>query len=609
MGELHFGQSHSAAPIWELANLVDLNQWQWKPPIPPDARKTRSVHAAAEMRSLSDTVLSPLRSFFPRRADTTDDLGDFDEILLPQGAILSGVAEPSLSWDVDSTTTQVVAAGLKSLSQDMSNGTGVTPLFAGFCDTWQQALTEGLFHGEAIGKVLTGIVNGLDAITLNVHRPRAVDRLKLLLIEATIDGISKRGTGQTIPFDHLAWNTILGQVSKIKMNTTRIFTRAMACVPQAYLKSVSSGILENLDAFYNALGRVNKQSTLARQTAKLAAPLESLGRAELRFILDDATRKVLQYASVEGINYSDVRFGWLQLLARLPDVDGEYLAQVCLVLEGGASVMPLTESEVCQLFLVGTNSQVPLEQYTRLYKAVKSDGTKCYRLLGARLWQSRQFHHVRCLSKFLNAIGRESAITSLAKGVRNLHPSGPCSLATLALGMRKPQLAIDIFCLYEECRRSKLSFWESEFGFRALELLIWAPDFDHKKLWTVLKLFPRVQPRTRRGHTHMLNRTQISKLAAAGVVMGLSPHLSSREAFSLMTNCYLYLRSYGACVPRALLRALVHNVTRQLVDGQPGITSRLRYVLYIIHKEMGQGVARHVGLAMQRRRRFNFGLK
>ncbi|TGJ86975.1 hypothetical protein E0Z10_g1788 [Xylaria hypoxylon] len=410
MGELHFGQSHPAAPIWELANLVDLTQWKWTPPTSPDARSRQNVNTA-ETRTLSDAVLKPLRLLFPPRTDTTDDPHKLDKILLPKDVILSGVAEllPFTASDTDITPHDVINAALESLSRDISNGTGATPLFSRVCESWELALAGGLFHGEAISNVLTGIGDGLLSIeSVDAYGPKTVDRIKLLLLEATIEGLSKGGINQNTSFDHVAWSSILHGVSTIQMNTIRVFTKAIACVPGPSLKAVSSEILENLNTFFNALGRAGMRSTLARQSAKMAVPLKSLGDLEFRFVLDDAMKKVLEYTSVGGVNFLKVRFGWLLLLARLPGVDGEYLAQACIALEGGLVARPLTDSEICQLLLVWANSQAPLEQYAKLREVLHCTNSKCYRMLGALLWKTRQYYRVRRFSKFLQAIGRET---------------------------------------------------------------------------------------------------------------------------------------------------------------------------------------------------------
>ncbi|KAI2629012.1 hypothetical protein GGS21DRAFT_492564 [Xylaria nigripes] len=604
LGELHFGQSHSAAPIWELASLVDLTRWQWQPPTLLDAKNRQNVGATG-IQALSHAVMSPLRSLFPPRIDSTVELNSPDETLLPDGITLSSVAEPSLfsSWGIRHAPSDIIDAGLVSISLDVMNRVEGVPNFPRFCDSWQQALENGLFHGEAVGKVLSGIADALNMEPLNTHGPRTIDYLKLRLVQATIEGVSKREAQKTTPFDPMVWNSILHSVSTIKMNTCRLFTRAMECIPDHCTITVSAGIIDNLGAFLDALGRATDPSSIARQAAKTAVPLKNLGRPELRFILDTVNQKLANYTGVEGDYTLNVRFSWLHLLARLPDVDIDYLSSVCAALEANPTFGPLTEPEVCQLFLAWAHRQTPLQHYVRLRRLILDyGGRSCYSRLGSQLWRTRQYSRARDFIRFLDGIGRQGAITWLVYAV-NHHPKGPLSLACMALGIRKPLVALDIFCLYEQCRERKKSFWRSHYGFKALELLLWTPGFDYKRLWRLLGIDTHryLRPRYHR-RIQLLDRIRVSKITATVIVIGLSPFMSRRKAFFFIKACYTFLRRHYVKLPPTFLRALVYSVTKDFDDGQPGITARLRYALYVIQRERGNLHAQSVALTIWRRR-------
>ncbi|KAI1312521.1 hypothetical protein F5Y03DRAFT_381757 [Xylaria venustula] len=612
MGELHFGQSHSAAPIWELTGLVDLTQWEWTPPTPPDTRSRQNMKIT-ETPSLSDAVLNPIRFFFPPQTDDTDALHKLDQMLLPRDMTLSGVAEPltSDSWDAQSTPSDVIAAALDSLSGHRSNESVVPTRFSKFCDGWQQALAKDLFYGDAIAKVLTGIIEGLSAEFINNHGSKTANDLKLLLLDATIEGISKGGSGKTALFDRVAWGSILHEMSKVQKNTLRLFSKALSCIPTSSLEFASPGIVENIITFCHGLGRAAVPSSMDRQTAKMAACLKSLREPELRFVLDDATKKILDSTSDGGVNYLNARFSWLLLLARLPGVDQEYLARACIALENDPAAQPLSAHEICHLFLVWANNQAPVNRYVDLRGRLKKCiYTKPYSVLGVLLWQSGQFHRARHLAVFLHAIGREFEIFLLAKGACHACRREPARLAIIALGMRKPLAAVDILCLYEESQKRESPFWESKFGFRALEILTWVPRFDHTRFYNALRIQPgqHCGPRHLRGKAKGIDEYRIRKIAAVGIVTGLSPHITTRKSVDLMMSCYLSLQRHGTKLPHAFLRALVHSVTRQLVDGQPGILSRLRYVLFIIERHMGRDEAERLARAMQGLRRSNFRL-
>ncbi|KAJ2970819.1 hypothetical protein NUW58_g9584 [Xylaria curta] len=609
MGELHFGQSHSAAPIWELANLVDLTQWQWKPPTSSDVRSRQHVNTAT-MPAPSEAMLSPFRLPFIQRTDITDDPYQCDQILLPKHITLSGVGEqlPSVSWGADSTPLDVIGAALESLSRDISKNTGIPLFFSRFCDGWKQALADGLFQGEAVSKVLTGVSEGLNDELIGAYYPRGADRFKLALVEATIEGLSRARTNEATPFDHVTWNSILYRISTIQMNAVRVFTKAITCVPQSRLREVTSGILDNLYAFFNALGRSTKRSTLARQAAKMTIPMQTLGLHELRLVVDVATRKALEYANVDGVNYQHIRSGWLQLIARLPSMDEQSLARICVTLEGDLAGTPLTEPEICELFLVWTNNRTPLRRIVDLRHVLRNKGTKCYYPFSLWLWRAGQSTRVKDFCTFLHAIRRENDVTIVAKAVIDAR-RGPLQLGKVALGMRRPRVAIDILCLYEESQRCKSSFWESEFGFKALEMLIWVPNFNYSRLWGILGIRLGRQLKTRRhGPPQKLCRGQVAKIVAVGIVAGLSPQITSRKAFALLASCCVYLRKHRTKVPLPVLRALVYDVTIPLTEGRPGVTLRLQYVLSILDQQIGRAQAQRVGMVMEQRRKANFRL-
>lgn len=606
MGELHFGQSHSAAPIWELANLVDLTRWTWKPPTSPAPASWGSQDTDDPWtQALSDAVSNiPQPSLLPRTeaTDATEDPYELDGFLLPQGSTLGRVSDHSTPLDV-------VATARESIFRDIRDGANRMSRFSRFCDSWRQALIEGLFRGEAIGIVLVGIMDSLDERSPDTDGTSANDRLKLRLMDATVDGVSIQGTDQSASFDHIVWNTILHGVSKIGMNSIRIFAKAIACAPECSLGALSTGILENLDVYFDSLGRAPMHSTLVRQSAKMAVPLRGLGKPELRFILDDASQMAFQYTDKLDVDYAQVRFSWLLLLARIPGVDEEYLAKTCLALEA-EQARGLTEPEACQLFLTWANCQTPFQKYDRLHRILKYDYQGHLELLGIRLWDTGQFHRVKPFEKFLSAIGREASLPLLVKGVSNPARKGNCQLAGIALRTRRPRAAIDIICLYEENRKYGSSFWDSKLGFEALEILMWTPGFDFRLLWKELRILPIRQFRiwTRRGRPKRLDRAKMIKVTAVGIVAALSPHITRRKAFALLTSCYLNLRRHNSKIPTSVVQALVHSATRHLADGQPGITARLRYVVYITRQQLGRAEAERIAMAIERRRRANFEL-
>ncbi|GAP86163.1 putative fungal specific transcription factor domain-containing protein [Rosellinia necatrix] len=609
MGELHLGEPHAAAPIWELSSLVDLTEWKWKPPTLP-AVSGRQDTDSDQTPALWNAMMSLGLSLFPPSADAAHGLHAPDAILLPQDIKLSGVAEPlpPMSWDADSASLDVITTALESLSADMPFSTAHVPHFSQFCDRWQRALAKGIFRGEAVAAIVAGVADAVSEARIGAQSPRLPSLIKLLLVEATIEGMASRGTDQNTAFDDIAWNGILHTTSTIQgLNIIRTFTKAAACIPSASIGAVSSGILANVDNYLKILASETLPGTISRQSAKMALPLQCLGRPELRFILDRATQLVLTHVDLGRETYRRVRRAWLLLLVRLPGVDEEYLTRICIALEAAMPAHPLSEKEMCKIFLAWANRREPFRGYLFLVRAAHNSGSKCYRSLGRRLLETGQFHRVRLFCRWLHAVGRETDVASLAQGAANRRRRGYTPLSSVALGMRRPRAAIDIICLFEESRKCNVLFWESRFGFKALEILTWMPDFDFYCLWRALGVIPKkeIHTQSRLGKLRGLSRVEAAKLAAVGVVTALSPYLRPRKAFRLMIDCYLNLQSHGCKVPDSFLRAMTHHATKDIAEGRFGITQRLKYIFSIIRRHVGLLEARHMAILLQRQRRAN----
>ncbi|KAI0200120.1 hypothetical protein F4808DRAFT_178807 [Astrocystis sublimbata] len=607
MGELHFGQSHSAAPVWELASLVDLTRWQWEPPIDRrrDHHQTNLPDETDLTENLEETPADTTRN------PTTPDLIRQDDAMLPNDAVSCGLAAesspPLASRAAAHPVLDMISAALESCRQSAKH-IGSPALSSDFCHGWRQAVADGTFQAKAIRSVLERVKYGAIEQAKQTSDRKLADRVKLQLATATIQGLSQRATLPDIPFDHVAWNHVLHMLATIRLNTIRIFTSAMASIPQQSLIEVSEGILENLDRYLIELGRAGAQPTVVRQAAKMAVPLETLVQPELHFIQDMATQRVLDYArdGRDGLkSYRYIRLGWLLVLARKPGLSAPDLARLCNALESAGR--PFRDVDICRIFLVWANSQAPLKQYSRLCNNIlRVRGTICYRLLAAHLWDSRQYCRVRPFSDLLRATGRENNLHRLANFRRRRF-----WLSKMASAMRRPQAAIDILSLYEESQTKGVPFWESAFGYKALEILSWVPNFDYNRLRRISGIVTRreLRKQQRQGRVRALLGQAEAKITAVAIVAPLSRHLSTRKAFSLLMDCYVNLKRHKTMVPLPFLRALMHNVSRPLANGQPGITSRIAYALRIIYQQEGRMQAQKLALAITGRRKYNMQLQ
>ncbi|OTB06692.1 hypothetical protein M426DRAFT_9471 [Hypoxylon sp. CI-4A] len=620
MAELNLGQSHSASPLWGLENLADLTQWQWKPPSSPDERYRQHKTETAEDDSPARSMLNWLFGTPAEPATTAMNINP------PLAEYLGGVVEgtidipeaadrpsPTLIWDVKSTPSEVINTALDSFLRDSTSSetAEILPNFSKFCDSWKDTLAHGLFSDHAICTVLDGIPHGLSELPVHsqVSSEYVFNKASLNLLAATIIGLSSRGISDQNYLDCLAWDRVLQKISELRMNSIRIFTQAMSRIPDSYLSGVSAGILANLRVYLMASGCDMKRSSLVRQVNKMAEPLKKLDPTTHRQIFEDITQYVWTYRKSENPNYTQMRLSWLQVLARIPGVDESYLTRVCTVLEAGKTVKPLTRREICEMYLAKRRSSIKdmkLMHHKLQGMRGKADSDR-YGLFSLALWETGQFDHIKDFCTFLYQLGREQDVMHLAKTFRDHIKSKATPLATLAIKGGQPMLATDILILYGRTQKGstgRSDFWESRFSTEVLSILTRSQSLRQNDVLKALRI--KRPPRDRRRRRRHISQRDIMKATKAAVAFAMSPTISSRTSLRLISQCIDYLRSSRhTVIPTAALRALLHNITRDLAEGKPGRTTRLQWFLYLLHTQASQHKTYRMGLALEQWRAIN----
>ncbi|OTA92119.1 hypothetical protein M434DRAFT_396672 [Hypoxylon sp. CO27-5] len=622
MGEISLGQSHSASPLWGLENLADLTQWQWKPPLSPDARLKQHQVENTQKWSLSRAMRTLLHEPTPELSNITDigvgpgvtldAVGEYDMTHTPE---IVEQSMPDITWNAQSIPSDVINTGLDLLRQDLSSDITAKsrPNFARFYDGWKYSLSSGLFFGETVGSILDGIYCGLDMPQLGIVEPverTVTDKVKLDLLQATVVGLSSHvGHGHSY-FDPTAWNRVLQKIPELQINSIRIFTETVARIPEHHLDGISAGVQANLRVYLMASGYASKRSSLIRQVAKMAKPLRRFDMADHQ-ILQSGTQYVLMHRGSKTLDYNRMRLGWVQLLARLPSIDEDYLAEVCSILEAGKELRPLSNRSICEMYLAKHRSSIKnIDTLHETLQRCRND-SKQFGLFSLTLWRTGQFDHVKGLCRFLDKLGRTQDIMWLAKGLRNLVKNDAVPLASLAIAVRQPTVAIDILRLYERSTASPSGFWESKFSTEALKILARSQTIRQNKILSALRLkrLPKVIRRRRMVTLRQHLRIEILKITKAIMAFAISPNISSRTSFRLIWQCINYLRKCpNTAIPTIALRALLHNVTRDLAEGGPGRTTRLRSFLHVLHRQAGRDKMVQIGLAIKRWREINWRL-
>ncbi|KAI1444459.1 hypothetical protein F5Y02DRAFT_389531 [Annulohypoxylon stygium] len=614
MAELNFGQSHSASPLWAFENLPDLTQWKWKPPSSPDALtrqvQAQNVERRGMMRSILNWVVGRNAPGAPALDMTLDDAGD-------HSTHIPEVAEQTsqrIIWDSKTSPSVVIEAGLDHLFRDLSSDvtTRIRPNFTEFCGCWRECLANDFFSGDTIRSVLDGIQNGLTMLQSDTVKPlerTIADQITLSLLTTSILGLSNGDIYNSKDFDIAVWDDVLQRISKLQMNTLRVFTETIANIPDRHLGDMTADILANLNAYLLASGRDRKRSSVIRQAGKMAKALMALDPASHLQIFESGTQCVLNYMTLGDLEYARIRYGWLQLLVRLPGLEFDYLIKVCSILEAGKSVPPLLNRELCELYI--TSHISTLNHVTRLRNELREsihgdNDRQFYGLFSLALWRTGQFSHIQDFCKFLERLGRSQDVVFLVKGIRNLVNNSVKPLANLASGARQPLLALEILGLYEKSRMLPGGFWGSKYSNRVLKLLARSPFLRHVEILRALRVHCRLRKR-RRMRYKLAKTSLILQATEAARMVATSPNLSYRTSLKLITDIINHLQRFsGAAIPATVLQVLLHLVTRDLALGGPGRTTRIRWLLELLHKHISRDKMVRVGLAIRKWRRSNW---
>ncbi|KAK8042297.1 hypothetical protein PG993_006820 [Apiospora rasikravindrae] len=592
-------------PLWDLENLPDLTQWQWKPPT-----KRRNRQASQADRNLWRAVLAWLSpqnspqspSVHEHSASTSSDvLRDATPITMSDPT-LAAFRTPTLGSDIDATS--LVEQSFSALIQDASldRELKICPNFSSFCDTLRDGLSEGHIPVQALYSLVPSMSDGLarSALGLNIQQEAKVfDRLKAKLIGASIDGLEAlRARAGDLPFDGNVWSMLLQEASQLRFNSLRTFSRLMSQIPSDAIGSLSVIIRAHLSNSLNAMGQATHR-THEKQINKLAGIIQELGLPEHRHILEELSLDLAQ--SAQCANYTAMRFCWLQILARLRNLDDEALANACVLLEAGVAAKPLTSKQIARIFLGRVNScYSPKNVPIMYYSLIGERQSKCFAQLSSVCWRTGQPRLIKMLCTFLLRMGRQQDILHLLRGITQMVKNEVTPLANLALGLGHAPLALKIYFRYCESTFASKKFWRTQFATDTLTMMMKSHSLEHKRLITALKLFQK--RRIRRSYplpsgrvmydagrlaSRDLRIKQVQKAEAAALAFAGARNLPDRTALRLVQRCVNYIRSHGSKVSEKGLRALWDVITKDLVKRRPGRATRLQWFFRVLFKERG----------------------
>lgn len=653
MGELHLSQMHPSAPLWELGSSVDLTQWQWKPPTSSDARHLPPHTSAGptawgivrdwlsiDTRDAGSHLAAMPQMMWQPEASSKEAMEHvlpahtINPIHVPNDLsnILQSPVTTGFNLDIEDPA-RVVEKAINSLILDASFDSSLQTRanFDAFCCSLQEVIAGQRVSGHAaytvVKELSSGLVQHLE-ISNCIESNKVARTLMTRLYPAVLDGLAEDYAihGNRFHEFQSLYSLLLAETPGLHGNTLRLFERIMSDIPEDCVGKFAAGIVSNmsnslvaLSRPYEALPTSGKARTnIMRQINKMADCLAKLDSAEHADILEEVTQQLLLFQGSEKSNFKTMRFCWLQVVARLPKVQDEFLSKTCTILEAGVSVRPLSPHQICGIFLGRLNNRLSPKHVMPIYKVVAtSSAGDCYANLSSKLWQTNQARYIKRLCTFLIQLDRRQDIVQLTRGLRKHIKNDSAPLANLAIGLGHPQLALWMYIRYHQSRWQSKIFWNTRFATEMLKMLLKVKDMESKNILQVLKMFParRRQPSrttvtlapgkrmtftSRCPPEPKLSRRHVQKTETVALAFADTPSISNRTALTRISQCIQFLQSHNAPIPPRVLGAVFHLITRDLAAGRPGRTTRFRWFLALLLKEEGPDKVLEAALVLKK---------
>ncbi|KAK0618353.1 hypothetical protein B0T17DRAFT_335407 [Bombardia bombarda] len=386
------------------------------------------------------------------------------------------------------------------------------------------------------------------------------------------------------------------------------------------LKQATSSTLQSaraeLDAACDALASANAAMTAQTHYVQtLSKSMEAIGLQKHRQLLDAANQLIVEQTPITSTRRHELRYNWLCVLAQLPRVNQEFLFESSAYLsESSLAVKPMSSAEVCSLILYQWVTRGYLKNPARVYKEYQGlclrHGDEAFASLAVAISLKEDFKTRSklyfSLWKFLTKLDRSNEMVESLRGFSRTGLVGLPTLQALAYSARNHYVAMDLRKLYvDRIQKPGQSEWNPAIFKKYAEKIVSDPSLPAGVIWQVLDI-DMFQDKDRslrskmRRHlgTFGTHRAAIVKEMAAS--FSNTPHLRNRVAFRHVSRCVRFLEEHKDGLSPPVVKALYHVVARDMREGRPGRTTRLRWFLAVVHRNFGAELATGCRLALER---------
>ncbi|KAK0734237.1 hypothetical protein B0T26DRAFT_634365 [Lasiosphaeria miniovina] len=554
LGKRHMGAlislsgSSSPAP-WAFPVSIDLSKWRWEPPWPASTSTSTSKPERNSLRedsTLAASPTSPLPNWSGWGNKVAHEGPRGQTSVLDSGRIFSA-PQPLFSEDVETYCSSVPTLSAESL---ISNTESI-------CRKLQSHIYLGQIQPRNISSMATVIWSALDS------RP------------------------DLLPLCHL-------------------FAMIMEAIPASYLGGLHIGVLSMLDVFFT-LWLSKPDGAYDSQVEALSAALRALDPQENAPLLDEADKLALERTAQSLVSSDTLRYNWLCVLARMPLVNQDILFASSARFSNSASGRTaLKPTELCELLLCQWMSRGYLHDLKtrRKYEQIsQGDDTAIASLLLAIFMKKGHRHWSGLFSSLWTLLGKLDLTDDVRASLLALSQTYrvPLHLVQhLAWKSDNHYIAIDLHDLYmRHLQQPGGPDWDPGlFEQKYTDEIILDPSLPSHTIWRVLDIgmYENLKGRklqkevARHRGTFGEKRTRIVEGLAP--LMGHVPNMRDRCAFRDVSQCVRFLeRQAKDGLHTTTSKALFDVISKDLVEGRPGRTTRLRWFLRVVLRNHGLDTA------------------
>lgn len=550
IGDLNAGYAPSALPEWALPNALDLSKWKWEPPTLLSVREEKRQAQLQLAQHWLGQWLVP-----PSVREQTKNL----EPSVPR----------TLLESLDHFQVRIAAEPLPDLIQACDD----------ICSQLKDD-TEPLADKSLFVESLDGVLKALDA-----RFGGSFDALTLYaqLYSAVVVRLFGIPTETRSSVDPELCQDLLTQLLYLPVGDElcSLFELTMRFIPAKQSGSVAAQVEAILEKFFLSWSDTAAYSHVDQvQIIRISSALSRLSPSKTRIFR--AAERLLLGRSESLAQVYNLRYAWLSVLSRLPRLGTNTLIGGFSTLFGERPIAAtLTNMDLCRLLLQHWSSTGRIRSSERvrdLFEDLSSSGESVG--IGALAhalytldskWESRTLE----LCNVLKGSGRMNDLITSFKDLANNQSLHPRLLRKVAVVCDDYRVALSLHDLCSESYSSKRqALWSHDMWSRYLDQAVCDPSTSITDVWRLLRLCKPTQ-RTARIAAKLAYET------------AHSDNMSTRATFRKVSECIAFLQRSGEGLPPRALIAAYRVVTKDLVDGDWGRTSRLVWFLDLVRRECG----------------------